>query len=115
MKKNALFVFKGDPMCFIHVMLNAVDMKAKGDEVKIVMEGEATKLILELEKEDHALHQLWQKVVAAGLVEGFCMACSKKMGSADAVQRAGFALLDDMKGHPGMARFQEEGYHIITF
>ena len=28
MKKNALFVFNGDPMCFIHVLLNAPDMKS---------------------------------------------------------------------------------------
>ena len=29
MKKIALFVFNGDPMCFIHVLLNALDMKQK--------------------------------------------------------------------------------------
>jgi hypothetical protein len=26
MKKFALFVFNGDPICFIHVLLNALDM-----------------------------------------------------------------------------------------
>jgi len=26
MKKFALFMFNGDPMCFIHVLLNAIDM-----------------------------------------------------------------------------------------
>ncbi len=30
MKKFALFVYNGDPMCFIHVLLNALDIKAKG-------------------------------------------------------------------------------------
>jgi len=30
MKKVAMFVFNGDPICFIHVLLNALDMKAKG-------------------------------------------------------------------------------------
>jgi hypothetical protein len=29
MKKIALFVFNGDPMCFIHVLLNALDMKER--------------------------------------------------------------------------------------
>jgi hypothetical protein len=29
MKKIALFVFNGDPMCFIHVLLNALDMEEK--------------------------------------------------------------------------------------
>jgi hypothetical protein len=45
MKKFALFVFNGDPMCFIHVLLNAIDMSEKGYEAKIVVEGAATKLI----------------------------------------------------------------------
>jgi len=48
MKKFALFVFNGDPMCFIHVLLNALDMSAKEHEVKIIIEGAATKLITEL-------------------------------------------------------------------
>lgn len=43
MKKTALFVFNGDPMCFIHVLLNALDVRKKGCEVKIVVEGSATK------------------------------------------------------------------------
>ncbi len=51
MKKIALFVFNGDPMCFIHVLLNAL----------------------------------------------------------------GLPLLEDMLGHPAMARYHEAGYEIITF
>ena len=30
MRKFALFVYNGDPMCFIHVLLNGLDLKAKG-------------------------------------------------------------------------------------
>ena len=41
MKKNALFVFNGNPMCFIHVLLNALDMHIRGDTVKIIVEGAA--------------------------------------------------------------------------
>ncbi len=50
MKKIAMFVFNGDPMCFIHVLLNALDMKENGYEGRIVIEGAATKLIPELAK-----------------------------------------------------------------
>ena len=46
MKKIALFVFNGDPMCFIHVLLNALDMKEKGYEARIVIEGAAMELEL---------------------------------------------------------------------
>ncbi len=47
MKKLALFAFNGDPMCFIHILLNALDMKEKGFDGKIIIEGSATKLIHE--------------------------------------------------------------------
>ena len=35
MGKVALFVFNGDPMCFFHVLLNALDLKEKGVEARI--------------------------------------------------------------------------------
>jgi hypothetical protein len=30
MKKLALFAFNGDSLCFVHVLLNAVDLREKG-------------------------------------------------------------------------------------
>lgn len=115
MKKAALFVFNGDPMCFIHVLLNALDLKEKGWESAVVIEGAATRLIADLAKADHPLHGLWQKTRTAGLVDGVCRACSQKMGTADAARAQGLALLDDMNGHPGMAGYRERGYEVITF
>lgn len=115
MQKNVLFVFNGDPMCFIHVLLTALDMQVRGHEGGIVVEGAATKLLSELPKPDHALHQLWEKVKSANLVEGVCKACSQKMGTLQAAQEQGLTLLDEMNGHPSMAAYQEQGYTIITF
>jgi hypothetical protein len=63
MKKFALLVFNGDPLCFIHVLLNAIDMSEKGYEAKT----------------------------------------------------QGLPLLEDVLGHPGMARFRDAGFEIITF
>ncbi len=115
MKKIALFVFNGDPMCFIHVLLNALDMRDKGYDGKIVIEGAATKLIPELAKEKNPLHKLWEKAKSAGLIEGVCKACSNKMGSLKAAQDQGLALLDEMTGHPSMAGYHDAGFEIITF
>ena len=115
MSKIALFVFNGDPMCFIHVLLNALDMQAKGIDSRIVVEGAATRLIPELAKADHPLHKLWEKAKEAGRVDGICKACAQKMGTLEAAQAQGLALLDDMNGHPGMAAYREAGYEIITF
>ena len=48
MKKIALFSFNGDPVCFIHVLLNALDMNEKGYELKLIIEGSAVKMVKEL-------------------------------------------------------------------
>jgi hypothetical protein len=115
MKKFALFVYNGDPMCFIHVLLNALDMSEKGYEAKIIIEGAATQLISELEKKRHPLHQLWKRAKSKGLVEGVCKACANKMETISGAKDQGLKLLADMLGHPGMARYRDAGFEIITF
>lgn len=115
MEKIALFVFNGDPMCFIHVLLNALDMCAKGKDSKIVIEGAATKLLPELAEENHPLNTLWNTAKEKGCIAGVCKACARKMKTLDAAEKQGLTLLDDMNGHPGIMSFREAGYDIITF
>lgn len=115
MKKSALFVFNGDPTCFIHVLLNALDMKAKGVEAKIIIEGASVQLIPELVKPGNPLNGLWKKNFEAGLIEGVCKACSSKLGTLEAAKEQGLRLLDDMSGHPSMAAYRDNGFEIITF
>ncbi len=115
MKKFAMFVFNGDPMCFIHVLLNALDMSDKGYEAKIIIEGAATKLVPKLEEKGHPLHQLWKKAKSRGLVDGVCKACANKMETIREVQKEGLPLLEDMLGHPGMARYRDAGFDILAF
>ncbi|QGY39278.1 cytoplasmic protein [Pseudodesulfovibrio cashew] len=102
-------------MCFIHVLLNALDMREKGKEATIVIEGAAVKLVQELEQESCPLHALYVKAKEAGLIDGVCKACSAKLGALDAVKASGLPLLDDMSGHPSMAAYMDRGYTIITF
>jgi hypothetical protein len=115
MPKVAMFVFNGSPMCFVHVLLNALDMHGRGDDVQIVMEGEATQLVSELSKPDNWLNSLWQKARDENLVAGACKACSQKLGIREDIEAHGLAFLDDMSGHPGMAAFRDRGFDIITF
>ncbi len=115
MKKIALFAFNGDPMCFIHVLLNALDMHANGQEARIVMEGAATQLIPELGKPGNPLQPLWKKTRALDLVDGVCKACSNKMGTLASAEDQKLKLLDEMSGHPSMARYMAEGFEVITF
>ncbi|UTF48947.1 cytoplasmic protein [Desulfomicrobium sp. ZS1] len=113
--KTALFVFNGDPMCFIHVLLNALDMHAGGHEVRIVMEGASVALTPALLKPEHPLSKLFVKVREAGLLEGACKACSVKLGVASEIEAAGIALIGDMSGHPAMRTYMDAGWQVITF
>ena len=115
MKKVVLFAFNGDFMCFIHVLLNALDMKANGYDARIVIEGSATKLIPELAEEGKPLYSLYIKAKDMGLIDGVCKACSAKMGTLQAAKKEGLPLLDDVNGHPGMGRYMDMGYEVISF
>ena len=115
MKKVALFVFNGDPVCFIHVLLNGLDMQSKGLQGRIIVEGAATALLPKLAEPQNPLHNLWEKAKAQGIVEGVCKGCAQKMGTVEEANRQGLALLDDMSGHPSMSAYIETGYEVITF
>jgi hypothetical protein len=115
MKKVVLFAFNGELMCFVHVLLNGLDMKGQGFEVKIIIEGAATKLIPDLLVEGNLLNSPYKKARAENLIDGVCMACATKMGTADGAKKMGLPLLNDMWGHPAMAKYLKEGYEVITF
>jgi hypothetical protein len=115
MKKTALFVFNGDPVCFIHVLLNGLDMKARGMDGRIIVEGAATALLPKLIHPENPLYKLWEKAKSQGIVEGVCKGCAYKMGTTEEAVGQGLALLDDMSGHPSMSRYVEEGFEVISF
>lgn len=114
-KKAALFVFNGDPMCFIHVLLNGLNLADNGYAVSIVIEGAATQLIPKLDETGNPQHRLWTDVKAKGLVAGVCLACATKTGVVEACRAQGLNMLDDMSGHPAMAAYLNQGYELITF
>lgn len=115
MKKIAIFAFVGDPMCFAHVLYNALDMYGKKYDVKIVIEGAATKLLPGLGKKQAPLSKEWKKVKDAGLVAGVCRVCSSQMGTAKSATEQGLALLEDMTGHPSISQFRDQEYEILIF
>lgn len=114
MQKLAFFVFRDEEMCFIHVLLNALDIHEKEGVASIVFEGSATRLVPVLAEPSHMLHKMYAETKGKGLIAGACRACSAKMKVLEAVEKEGLPLLDDMKGHPGMDRFLKEGFTIIT-
>ena len=115
MKKVALLAYNGEMMCFAHVMLYALDFDKKGYEVKVVIEGAATKLIADLAKPDTPFANIYNQLKDKGLLTCICQACSQKMGTFDEAKRQGLAIVGDMQGHPSIDTFLAEGYEIISF
>ncbi|MFX0030200.1 MAG: DsrE family protein [Candidatus Hermodarchaeota archaeon] len=102
-------------MCFIHVILNALDMKEKGHTVKVIVEGSATKLANQFENTENPFFGKYKELKSSGLIDCFCKACSNKMGSLSDVERLGFSTCAELMGHPCMTKYIEQGYEIITF
>ena len=114
-QKKVIFAFRGDPMCFIHVLLNGIDLYERGLEGLIVIEGEAVTLVPEMSKPEHLLSGLFQKAKDLGILYGACKACSIKLKVEKEIEKQGIPLIGDMSGHPSMGSFIEKGYQVITF
>lgn len=111
MNKFVIFAFKGEVMCFVHVLLNALDMKDKGMDVRIVIEGEAVTLIQTMMESGNVL---FDKALKAGLFDCVCKACSNKMGVLEYNEKSPIPVRGSMNGHPAMADYVNDGYYIIT-
>lgn len=113
--KKVIFAFRGDPLCFVHVLLNGLDLHERGLGGEIVIEGEAIGLIPEMAKSGHFLHALYEKAKQRNIIAGACRACATKLKMTEAVEQEGLVQLDDMSGHPAMGSYIERGYEVITF
>lgn len=96
-------------------MLNAIDMREKGMEVQVILEGESSKVLAELSRRSHPMHALFEKTKSLGLFAGVCKACAHAMGTLDSVANENLPLLEDMHGHAGMAPYLRNGFQVITF
>lgn len=112
-KKVAIFAFDGEPGCFVHALLNTLDMHERGYEVRLVIEGSATRLVREL-ADERPFAKLYERCREAGLIECVCRACAAKMESLSAAEEQRLTLCGEMSGHPSIARFLEAGYEVVV-
>jgi len=96
----------------------AHDLKARGDEVKILFLGTGTRWIAELAKPNNPVHGLFNLV--KDKVEGASLACSVVFGSNQEIQSSEFALLNSnaipgTDGLAGVARLMHEGYGVLVY
>lgn len=114
-KKVAIFAFNGEMMCFVHALLNALDMQEKGCDVKLVIEGSATKQIEEMADLGKPFARIYDKAKESGLIDCVCRACATQAGVLDSVKEQSLLLCSEMSGHPSIARYLEDGYQVLVF
>ena len=114
-QKVMVFAFDGELMAFAHALLNVLDMNERGLDAKLIIESEACDLVRTLQQTDKPFADIFEKVKQAGLIEGVCGYCAEKLKILPIVQQQGLRLLDDMYGHPSIAKYIQAGYQIITF
>ena len=111
MSKVLFYAMSGEKLCFLHVLMNAVDLAGKGNEVKVIFEGKSVVLAPQLDEEKNPL---FQKARDAGLIAGVCRACAKQFGVDEKAEAIGLTLINDMMGHAGMASYVADGYQVIS-
>jgi len=95
-------------------LLYAEDMHTKGHDVKLIIEGSATKLVKTLADPEAQFHSLYKKVKELGVIDCVCMACSKKMGAYYSAVEQGLPICGEMKGHPSLLKYLEAGYETVA-
>lgn len=109
MQKTLFYAMRGEKMCFLHVLMNALALHDAGHTVSVIMEGESVRLVKALQD-----NPLMMKAREKGLVAGVCKACSQQLGVLKENEESGLTLLSDMNGHAGMAPYVTEGYMVVS-
>ena len=114
-KQVAIFAFNGEFMCFSHALMNALDMHEKGYDIKLIIEGSATKLIRGLGEPGKPFYNRYVKAREAGLIDCVCEACASKMETLGDARGQGLTICNEMMGHPSMSKYIEAGYQVVVF
>ena len=114
-KKVTMFAFNGDAMCFGHALLNVLNMKENGYDIKLIIDGSATRQVRELTQNNSLFGRIYGKVKEAGLIDCVCKSCSALTESLESAREQGLTFCEEMSGHPSIARYMDDGYQVLLF
>jgi hypothetical protein len=120
MARKILFVLFAEDSCRQnHALLYALDLREKGHEVKLILEGPATRMVNELTSESRP-GALLREARDSGILAGACGRASSGCASEDPARKvaqlagaAGVRLLSDLRGHASIEPFVREGYELV--
>lgn len=89
------------------------ESKEHGDDIQFIFDGAGTRWLVELSREDHNAHPVYEQV--KDQLTGACDFCAKAFGVKKELVDLGVPLLDEYEKHPSLRRLAADGYEVITF
>ena len=108
--KFAIVAFRGEKPCVLHALLNCEDMRAKGMDAWVVLEGGSVKFIKQMYNGEFSMP--WDQIKP--LIDCACLGCSKMFHVEDDAKAAGIRLEGGMSNHVSLAEYILKGYTIIV-
>lgn len=119
-RKLLFILFSDDPCRQNHALMYALDLHRKGYQVRLLLEGLATKMIGDVATGESRTAQLLRDALEAGIVAGACARAAAGCASqdpsrdvADLARAHGIELLSQMDGHASIEPLVRSGYEII--
>jgi hypothetical protein len=121
MARKILFVLFSEDACRQnHALLYALDLHEKGHEVKLILEGSATRMVSAMNLAESPPGALLRRARDAGILAGACGRASSGCASDDPARKvaelaeaAGVKLLRDLGGHASIEPFVRDGYELV--
>jgi len=108
--KIALVAFRGEKPCVLHVLLNCEDMRNRGMDAVIILEGGSVKFISQMFNGEFTIP--WAQIKP--LIDCACLGCSKMFKVDNDAKNAGIRLEGGMSSHVSLAKYIQNGYMIIV-
>ena len=108
--KIALFAFRGEASCVLHSLLNAEDMRNKGRDAIVILEGGSVRVFDKILNGELGIP--WEK--SKQLIDCACLGCSKMFKADQMIKDAGIRLEGGMKNHVSIWDYMKRGYQVIV-
>jgi len=108
MEKQLFVVFSDNKSVFTHLLLNILDLNAKGYDAGIIFESAGCKLIEEFKGKEK-----YEALKEKDLIFAVCEVCAKAMGVLESAKEQGLHINGELHGHPPLEKWIREDYHIM--
>ncbi len=114
MKKLLFYVLENpdETMKIYHLFLNIKDLRTRGYDVKVILEGDATKIPLKMSDSSHALNDLYKQIKPS--VVAVCKGCAIATGSLEAAEKEGLPIIGDLENHVSVVKYLDDGFELIV-